>query len=378
MIKVLQMGMGTASRRGGIEEYLINQYRYSLCHGIQYDFIYLQSGPMAFEDEIKKQSNIFYLPERRKYPFRYYINLIRLFRHLSKENYQGIVMNMGGLSHASPLLLAKWYGIPVRIAHSHTGGTETPLGWGRRFMYYFNRKITLYSATELWACSKRAGQYLFHVDNVKVIRNGIDVDHYVYDSGLRDSKRKELGLSGKFVIGHVGRFSPVKNHFFLLTLFRSFHIQHPESVLLFVGDDSNLDAYGGYVRKVKEYIHEHGLESSVIFTGYISDVSSYYQVFDIFLFPSISEGLGLVSIEAQTSNLPCIVSSCVPEEVIITQNIRRISLDDQEEWLDAMNCFFAERVERKSNKDLLFEKGCDASVTMQMIAKYWKEMVKYV
>ena len=373
MIKVLQWGIDAESNVGGITAYLMNQFRCAQSYGIQYDFIHIKDEPMAFQDEIKKQSDIFFLPERRKHPLRYYIELFFLFRKLSKRNYQGIVVNMGGLSHAVQLLLAKWSGIPVRIAHSHTSSAETPMGYGRRLMYWFNRKIVLYSATELWACSRSAGKYLFHVDNAKVIHNGIDTDRYVYDLDVRNCIRKKLNLEDAFVLGHVGRFSPVKNHFFLLDLFRLFHDQHPESVLLLVGDDKDLDAYDSYVRRIKEYVQQNRLESNVIFAGFSSDVAEFYQAMDVFLLPSFSEGFSLVSAEAQASNLPCIVSTGVPEDVMVTDNIRRISLGDQNEWINAINKIFEEGNERKSNKLQLVDSGYDIHVTMQSLASYWKE-----
>ena len=376
MIKVLQWGMDAESNVGGITAYLMNQFRCAQSYGIQYDFIHIKDEPMAFQDEIKKQSEIFFLPERRKHPLRYYIELFFLFHKLSKRNYQGIVVNMGGLSHAAQLLFAKWGSIPVRIAHSHTSSAETSMGYGRRLMYWFNRKIVLYSATELWACSKSAGKYLFHVDNAKVIHNGIDTDRYVYDLDVRNRKRKELGLDDAFVLGHVGRFSPVKNHLFLLDIFRLFHEQHPNSILLLIGDDKDLDAYDGYVRNIKEYVRQHHLEQNVIFTGFSSDTSEFYQVMDVFVLPSFSEGFSLVSVEAQTSNLPCIVSKGVPKDVALTENIQYISLEEKSRWINAINEVFKKGNERKSNKVQLINSGYDIHVTMQTLARYWKEMAR--
>lgn len=376
MIKILQWGMDAESNIGGITAYLMNQFRCIQSYDIQYDFIHIKDEPMAFQDEIKKQSEIFFLPERRKHPFRYYIELFFLFHKLSKRNYQGIVVNMGGLSHAAQLLLAKWGGIPVRIAHSHTSSAETSMGYGRRLLYWFNRKIVLYSATELWACSKSAGKYLFHVDNAKVIHNGIDTDRYVYDLDVRNRKRKELGLDDAFVLGHVGRFSPVKNHLFLLDIFRLFHEQHPNSILLLVGDDKDVDAYDGYVRNIKEYVRQHHLEQNVIFTGFLSDTSEFYQVMDVFVLPSFSEGFSLVSVEAQTSNLPCIVSKGVPKDVALTENIQYISLEEKSKWINAINEAFKEGNERKSNKVQLIDSGYDIHVTMQTLARHWKEMAR--
>lgn len=374
MLKILQFGMDPASRIGGIGIYLINQFRATLSSDIKYDFVHVYDDPMAFQDEIAKRSEIYYLPERRKHTFRYYLELLRLFHKLSKEDYLGIVMNMGGLAQALPLLLAKWYGFPVRIAHSHASGSETAQGWGRRFLYLLNRKIVLYSVTDLWACSKSAGQYLFHSSDVRVVHNGIETDRYVYNADIRNQMRKKYNLDGKIVLGHVGRFSPVKNHFFLLKLFRVFYEQHPNAVLMLVGDDKNLDAYDGYVRKIKEYVQKNHLESNVIFAGFSPNIAPFYQAMDIFLLPSFSEGLSLVSIEAQASNLPCIVSTGVPEDVVITDNIRRIALDDKNKWLNELNKLVLKKIDRKNNKACIIEFGYDSAVTMQEIKKYWKEL----
>ena len=374
MIKILQWGMDKETQIGGVATYLINQFRCIEDTDVHYDFIHILDDPIAFETEIKKRSEVFFLPERRKHPFRYYIALICLFRELSKKGYQGIVMNLGGPAYSTTLLLAKWYGIPNRIAHSHSAGGEVQFSWTQRLRYWINRKILLYSATDLWACSKSAGKWLFHVDGSKVIHNGIDLDDYVYDANVRNRKRAELGIGEKFVLGHVGRFSPVKNHLFLLNLFRLFHEQHPESLLILVGDDKDIDAYDGYFRQIKEYVQFYNMEEDVVFTGFFKETAPFYQAMDVFLLPSTSEGLPFVSIEAQASNLPCLVSTGVPKEVVITDNIRRLSLENIDEWLNELNRIYNKGNVRKSNKQQLVEAGYDVRTTMASLEKYWKEL----
>ncbi|MEK2470423.1 glycosyltransferase [Tetragenococcus halophilus] len=170
------------------------------------------------------------------------------------------------------------------------------------------------------------GKKLVYKNKVTIINNGIDIERFSYNEGTRHSLRKELGLEGKFVLGHVGRFSDEKNHKFLIeTFFRITQI-YPRSILLLIGE-------GSLKPNIENKITELKLTENVIFLGLRDDVNQVMQAMDSFVLPSLFEGLGIVAIEAQAAGLPCYVSKGVPKEVDITDLITYISLNKSpEHW----------------------------------------------
>ena len=319
MIKILQFGMSTEKRKGGIETYLINQLR-SLPSDVCYDFINSSDDVIAYEDEILKQGNVYNLGSRPQNPVAYYWRMFRLFYKLRNEGYNAFIINGSDYSQDLPFLLAKIIGIKHRIMHAHGSGYENDISFLRKIMFAYNRIIVKYCVTEYWACSKRASKFLYGHENAFIVRNGIDVNKYRYNEGIREEIRKKYDIGEAFVMGHVGRFSPVKNHLFLLDLFFLVKKQIESAKLMLVGDDTNLDAYDGYLKKVKEKIATYHLENDVIFTGNIDNVEVMYQAMDAFVLPSVSEGLPLVSLEAQAAGLSCVISTGVPEEVVLSDD----------------------------------------------------------
>ena len=359
MIKILQFGMSTEKRKGGIETYLINQLR-SLPSDVRYDFINSSNDVIAYEDEILKQGNVYDLGSRPKNPIAYYWHMLRLFYKLRSEGYNAFIINGTDYSQDLPFLLAKIIGIKHRIMHAHGSGYENNISLLRKIMFAYNRLIVKYCVTEYWACSKRASKFLYGHENAFIVRNGIDVNKYRYNERIREEIRKKYDIGEAFVIGHVGRFSPVKNHLFLIDLFFQVKKQVESAKLMLVGNDTNLDAYDGYLKKVKEKIATYHLENDVIFTGNIDNVEVMYQAMDAFVLPSISEGFPLVALEAQAAGLPCVISTGVPNEVALSDDVYSCSLIDINLWVDSLLSIYNEHKVRKDNTDFIIQKGYSA------------------
>jgi glycosyltransferase EpsF len=210
------------------------------------------------------------------------------------------------------LFAAKQAGVPVRIAHSHS-----TLGKGefkRNIMKTLLRPFSRLYPTLLLACSEHAGRWLFgdkafDKGRVKVMRNAIDVNCFRFNLQIRERVRKDLGISEKLVIGHAGRFVSVKNHLFLFDIFKEVHSQRQDSVLLLVGD-------GELRTAAEERVKQYGLSDCVLFLGLRDDVHELYQAMDVFVLPSLYEGLPVVGVEAQCAGLPCLFSNRFTKETI--------------------------------------------------------------
>lgn len=155
---------------------------------------------------------------------------------------------------------------------------------------------------------------------VKIIKNAIDIEKYKFNEKIRNKVRKELNIQRKFVVGHIGRMMPQKNQIFLLEVFKKVRKFEPDAVLLMIGD-------GPLKPKLENKIDELKLKESIVLLGIRRDVPDILMAMDIFLLPSLYEGLGVVAIEAQTTGLPCVLSDVVTREVNLG-NCSFISLNE--------------------------------------------------
>lgn len=290
-----------------------------------------------------------------------------LRRFFEKHNYDLAHIHSGSISYlAYAAEAAKKAGIKKIIVHSHATGINNLKHKTVRILYSPAIKK---NATNFWACSNEAGEDKYPKSIVKnqlvVIPNGIDIDDYKRDEERRVSIRKKLGISDKsFVIGHVGRFSEHKNQQYLIQLLSEMKKRLPNSKLLFVGD-------GEKKAEIQQEVKDIGLIDSVIFTGSVDDVANYYQAMDAFVFPSLFEGFGYAVLEAQAAGIPCVVSTGVPESAVIGKNIKRISLDDFEAWVDAVSGFNCDEI--IDNGKAIEEAGYSISNTTDLVKKLYFE-----
>ncbi|MFI3320241.1 MAG: glycosyltransferase family 1 protein [Rikenellaceae bacterium] len=243
-----------------------------------------------------------------------------------KEHHDYDVVHMhSGSKNYYILKSAAKYGIPVRVAHSHNTDFQTKNPVSKMLGDAMKRPLYKYS-THRCGCSKDACEWLFGRGTVdkgesQVVLNGVDCSIFTYERSIRDSVRDELNLEGKFVVGHVGRFENQKNHTFLIDIFAEVVTRKPESVLLLVGA-------GSLQPMLEEKVANLGLAGKVIFLGFRSDRERIMQAMDIFVFPSLYEGLGIVLIEAQISGLPLVTSTGIPKDLEILPDITYLSLSD--------------------------------------------------
>lgn len=316
---------------GGAENFLMNIYRNIDRSKIQFDFLVNRGG--AFEDEIKELGGkIFYIPALQKVGPIIYKKKLHEFYRQHKE----YLIVHSHLNQVSGIILevSKKEKIPVRIAHSHSSSNFANNFFERLYKNYLNTKINK-NATNFFACSDDAAKWLYKekAKEAIIIKNAIDIERFKFNEEKRNLIRKELNIDeSDIVIGHVGRFSSVKNHKFLIELFNEFQKDKKNSKLLLVGD-------GPLKNEIENQIVTFNIKDKVILVGNKKNVEDYYNAMDLFVFPSLYEGLGMVLIEAQINGLNCLTSKdAVPNEVNITNHVKFVSLDeDIKGWNKILN-----------------------------------------
>ena len=281
---------------GGVEAVVMNYYRHLDHSKVQFDFICDDDSTNIPYDEIEKLGGkVILIPPYQKV-FKYQKELRRVLRN---GKYEIVHSHINTLS-VFPLYAAKKVGVPVRIAHSHS--TTNKKEWKKNLLKQVLRPFSKKYATNYMCCSELAGRWLFgdkayDEGKVYLLNNAIDLDKFKYDKKIRDKKRKELGIKeDTIVIGHIGRFVAQKNHTFLIDIFNQFHKKEKNSILLLAGQ-------GPLQEEIKNKVRELGLDDSVRFLGQRNDANELYQAFDVFLLPSLYEGLPVVGVEAQASGL---------------------------------------------------------------------------
>lgn len=374
-LRVLQVGM--TRNLGGIETYLIEQFRHLDKSKIDYDFVNITGEySICYDDEILASgSKIFKVVSRHKNPLLHYWQWVTiLLQH--KGVYDVIVLNTNSMEYVFPLVLGKVFGIPVRVIHSHNSGFENKQGLVRRLLVGMNKKLLSWSANLRFACSRLAGRWMFGDKPYHVIYNAIDIHKHDADDAVRAEMRQSFGLGEALTVLHVGRFSYQKNHTFLLDIFKEIHRIHQDSVLLLVGDTTEETEY---LFEVKRKIREYGLDDTVRLLGRRDDVNRIMQAADVLVMPSFFEGLTVVGIEAQASDLPLILSDTVTHELGLLPSTRFISLDAGIDiWAQAV--IEAKRNHRQSRYDELKVAGYDieheTKKVQQLLLGKYNSMIK--
>lgn len=319
-IRILQVV--TYMGRGGLETMLMNYYRHMDREKIQFDFLVHRDFEADYDREILSLGGrIFRVSRLVPWSGRYRQELRDFFRQ--HPEYKIVHVHQDCLS-AVALQCAKESGVPVRIAHSHNVQQDKNIKYLIKLHYM--KYITRY-ATDLFACGEDAGQWMFGHMPFTVLKNAIDPERYLPDPQVRARIRHEFCLKNYLVIGHVGRFSHQKNHTFLLDIFGEIVDNHPMVKLLMVGGGDGMES-------AREKAQAMGIADHVIFTGVRSDVPQLMQAMDVFVFPSLYEGLPVTMVEAQAAGLPCVISDRVPGECVVTKGLVTVKklTDDPGEW----------------------------------------------
>lgn len=334
MVRILQVY--PQMNDAGTERVIFNLYENIDRNAVQFDFLVERPGTM--DDHIRELGGeIHYLYKENARD--YYKALIRFFQ-IHKEYH--IVHTHTHARMGIVLKAAKKNEVKCRIAHSHNARNDLP-----RFMRFLKglKSIPIeQAATHFFACSENAAQWLFphKIKQCKIVYNGIHLESYLYNENVRKNIRESFEISeDMFVMIHVGRFAKQKNHEYLIEILENYNKTNTQPwKMILVGE-------GPLEEKIKKQVECAGLAKNVIFLGARQDVNLLYSAADMFVFPSLHEGLGIVVIEAQASGLPCIVSDAIPPEADMEIGLlNRLHLHDSiETWNDVIS-------KRKQSVDL--------------------------
>ena len=304
-IRILQITGGM--NMGGIENFIMNIYRNINRDKVQFDFLIHQEEKQIFEDEILfLGGKVFRIPSLgRTGHFKYIKGLREFFQ--SHQEYKIVHSHYNTISGII-LKEAKKCGIKVKIAHSHTSYPK--YRFIESIYKNYSKNLINRNTEERYACSQKAGEWLYgKTENFEVINNGIDPKEYKFNERIRKNIRNELKIKdNEILIGHVGRFSPEKNHEFIIDVFKELYSKNNKYRLVLVGTGDTED-------KIKEKVKNLNLQEVINFLGVRKDVKNLLQGFDIFLLPSIFEGLPVTLVEAQGAGLKCFISDTVTKEI---------------------------------------------------------------
>ena len=354
--------------RAGIETMLMNFYRNMDHDKIQFDFLQNKPKPGDYDDEIRSMGGkLFVSPGYSSYK-KYLQYMTELFR----EHPEYKIIH----THNGPLMLyslrsAQVNNIPVRIAHAHA--TKVPLDFKTGYKMCI-KPLIKYIATDYWGCSNAAGEFYFTKKrwnkNNQLIHNAIDVNKFTYNESARLRLREQYGLGDKFIMGHVGRLTWVKNHKKLIEIFSVLHKLYPESHFVMVGT-------GELESKLRKQVAELGISDAVTFTGLQTNVDEWYSVFDVFVMASHNEGLPVVGIEAQASDLPCVFADTITKELEVTDKVSFLSLKDSADtWANEILGF--KGLKRGSRFDDMKRSGYDIKTEALRMQSLYLDMYEKI
>jgi len=355
-IRVLQVV--TNMSYGGLENLLMNYYRHIDRNRVQFDFLTHVEIHQDFEEEIASLGGKLYrLPKLNPFS-RSYRSALHVFL-VAHPEYR-IVHSHLDCTAGIPLQAAQKQGVPLRIAHAHSSSQNHNLKY--LIKLYCRRSIPKY-ATHLFACGEKAGDWMFRGAPYTVMRNAIAVSDFTYRKELAVEVKAELGVSGSFVIGHVGQFRREKNHCFLIRIFHQILQTAPNCVLLLVGK-------GPEMAPAKALAQELGIEKQILFLGARGDIPQLMQAMDVFVLPSIYEGLPVTMVEAQAAGLPCFISDRVPIECKITEDVHQLSLEAPlSRWAEEILSYRDHQ--RKDTSTLLREAGFDITTNAKWLEEFY-------
>ena len=307
---------------GGQETFIMNLYEHIDRSKIQFDFVVHSNEEGYYDKKIKELGGrIYRIQPISKNPIKSMIQL----GHIIKENKYDILHRHTASSIiAIELIVAKILKVKKIIVHAHSNFSENKL------LHKIFRPILNLFANYKMACSKEAARWLFgnrQLSSVIIINNGIDLTEFLYNNEIRQKIRRKYKVEKNIIIGHVGRFECEKNHEFVIEIFSKIIKSDNRYRLWLIGE-------GSLKKEIEQKAKKMGIYKYVNFFGIVDNVNELLQGMDVFIFPSIYEGLGISFIEAQVSGLKCIVSENIQQEAIITNEVVKINLKEKKLWCE--------------------------------------------
>lgn len=320
--------------RGGLETYIMELYKNIDRTKYQFHFAVHSNEHYDYNDEIiELGGKIIVFPKYSQNPLKYR-KIWDAFWESNKNKYHAFHYHNNSLSNIESIRSASSKGFKNIIVHGHSSsakGKKAQIVYD--LLHKFNQNFVNNQEFTRLAVSEEAAIWMYgskEVDsnNITILLNGINYEKFEFNEFERKRLREQLNISNDFVLGHVGNFRAVKNHKFLIKIFSEILKTNNKSKLILLGD-------GDLKEEIILYSKQLDVYGNIIFLGNQPNVTDYLNAMDVFVFPSLYEGLGLSAIEAQINGLPVIYSDTVPRSIEITQYCDSLSLeDDHGIWRD--------------------------------------------
>lgn len=335
-------------RRNGTETFIMNLFRNVDKDKFVFDFLICYPTSDGCEQEARDLgAKIYYYTPRRMSWCGHRKSLNEFFRNHAHE-YDAVHYNGNSFSEVLPVSLAKKYGIPVRVMHSHNSMTY---GLHNILFHKWNSRRLSKIATDFLACSENARRWGYGgtkcFGESRVIPNGINMEDNAYNPAFRQEIRQSLDIADEaLVIVHTGGFRAVKNQPFLLEVFKEIKKRQPEAYLLLCGA-------GEEKEKIERLVRENCLEEYVKILGIRKDVNKILSAADAYVFPSFYEGLPFALVEAQASGLPVFASDTISDEINLTRGYMALPLTmSAADWAENILSNVSKRLPVEENERL--------------------------
>lgn len=356
------------TRRGGTQAFIMNLLRNIDKERFQIDLAINNDSEGGWGPEIiALGSKIYIVPSFKVYNW---LSYCRFWNAFLEEHHYDIVHGHSTNSAGIYLKIAKKHNCNT-ISHIHSTGIRG--NNCEKIVKTYFRKSTKKYADYWFACSKEAAVKLYGSDyqsnpHYYEIPNGIDVKRFKYSKEIRDIIRKQLGLDDQiYLCGHIGTFSPPKNHDFLIDVFVEITKIKNNSRLILIGE-------GALKESVILKTEALGIADRIIYKENVSNVNEYLMAMDIFIFPSLFEGFGMVSLEAQATGLNVIQSDNVPLETLQTDNALSIPLSYPPSlWAERGLAMVGK--DREKVNELIKGTRYELSYTISLITSLYEQMV---
>lgn len=363
-IKVLHVQL--TENLGGIESLLINVYRKIDKQKFQFDFI--SNGYSDYQKELSDMGAKIYQMPSIKHIKRY----ISTFNKILDNNYDVIHFHKNSAANIIPLLIAKGHiSHPKIIVHSHNSSPSINKK-SVLFFHHMNKPIINIVADKKIACSKRASMWMFnnYKKNVDIINNGINTSKFRFSSLAREKIRQKYHIDDQtLVIGNVGRFSKQKNHTFIIKIFKNILEERPNAILFLIGT-------GKLENEVKKFTNKLNISQHVYFLGNKKNVADYLSAMDIFIMPSLFEGLPIAAVEAQASGVNVFVSKAITKELFLTNIIHSFSLKEDPKEIAREILYFKKPIDRQKEVEAIRKAGYDLSNTVTRFQSVYYQLIK--
>ena len=366
-MKILVIGL--SDKIGGVENFIRNFVSRIEDDDVKFEFL-VTVKKASFEEELSNTHKFYHiLLSRKKHPLKIKKEIMKIY---CENNFDAIWLNDCSLNQFFFIKYAKEAGISCRIVHSHNSYF---MDYGkyryiRLAIHKLNRLFVRKYATDFWACSNEAARFFFlkkeiKSKNFKIIKNAIDTKRFLFNEKSREKIRKQLNLEDKHVYIQVGRLHKQKNPMFSIEIFNEILKKDENAIMIFVGTGELKETLLKRTKELK-------MEKYVYFLGVRDDINDLISASDVFMLPSLYEGLPIVLIEAQCSGIPCAISDNITKECNINNDINAfINLNDRENWINTVMNMVKKEIKRDSYREKVIEAGFEITNECNLVKKFF-------